>query len=1262
MITLQRGLQSLVVLALLLGTGDVWGQPGRGRGGPGGGFPGFGGFGGGFRGFGEPDSLLSNLRRDGLASELGLTESQQEQLNSIADELRNARGEFMRERFNQPRDPNQTDEQRREQFRKDMAEFSKPYEQRAIKLLNDQQKATWEVKKAEFVKEAAEREAERQASGNNGPPSRGPTPGGSPQPPQRPRTIVLDPPPEGAVAEASFGVMAPGEGGARGVGPDALISFNFRHAPWTEVLKLFAETAGLTLDLTAVPPDTFNYYDDHRYTVTEALDVLNGYLLPKGYLLIRRDRFLACINVDDGILPSMVPDITASELPHRGKYEMVRLVIPVQGSDADRIDGEIQVLLGPQGTVTAMRNTNSLVVTDIASNVRRVYELLQGGIEKDSDHDYKAIPLKYISAADAERQVRRHFGLNPAMSLSSTQPTFGGFYPGGFGPGGFGGPGFDPRFGGGPGFGGPGGDPRYSSSGSSDRDRSSSGSSRSSSSAAQQSPYAGKIQVTADTRTNSLLVTASSQLVRLVEDVVRTMDTNRRPDGTLIEDSTSPVVLKVYNVSGGDATQIATTLGYMMPTVLIIPDARNARLHIQATEDEHREVATLVKQFTGDAGNSVMVIALQKLDPIAATNTIRNLFVNEGTRAPTIEADAQGRKLMVRGTPDQVAQVRTLLAQLGEPGDSGQPASSGGPVRRIPLAGRDLEEFLPMLKQTWEGTYKSPIRIVVPSAPSSPIRNRKVPSQSSLLEEPPPSTQTLPATPAVPLAQEKAIVRDLIDNSVAAPTRSLITRSTTTGRRLPAVSVVAEESLPEPESFAPRSAARVVPPPAEPAPTTRTDDDAAFNAFLESFCDPVDTQTSGDNASDEETDAQNDEDTGEAIDQSAPAEAAASQKPIGLTVVGDELIITGGDDATRDEMEALIAELAAIIPARTRWTMFYLRSADATETAQMLERLFPQSTVTASTGSSDGILGSLSSGLSSFGRGLMNTTGLSNYTLGGQQLRIITEPRMNALFVSGPSDKIAEVEAMLQVLDGTDMPQSLRERLPRTIAVEYADIDEVAEIVQNVYKDAINPEQNQGSRGGFNPLAMLMGQQGGGGQGARPRGPELTVGIDYRSSHLIVSCNDTLFRQIEDMVKLIDQRARDAKHTVRVVPLATADPALVSTTLASLIPKVSVSSTRSSRPRPGQPGAESSEGNQTRSSSSSSSGYRPSFGGGDSDLMRRIIEQRMQQQGGGPSGSPFGGDRGGSDRGGSDRGSFFRFGGPGGFGGGFGGDRGRDGR
>ncbi len=66
-----------------------------------------------------------------------------------------------------------------------------------------------------------------------------------------------------------------------------LWTFNFQDAPWQVVLKNFARHAKLSLQLEQTPPGTLSYYDDRAYSLIEALDVINDFLLKEGYLIVQ---------------------------------------------------------------------------------------------------------------------------------------------------------------------------------------------------------------------------------------------------------------------------------------------------------------------------------------------------------------------------------------------------------------------------------------------------------------------------------------------------------------------------------------------------------------------------------------------------------------------------------------------------------------------------------------------------------------------------------------------------------------------------------------------------------------------------------------------------------------------------------------------------------------------------------------------------------------------------------------------------------------
>ncbi|MFM7920499.1 MAG: hypothetical protein ACKPJJ_09740, partial [Planctomycetaceae bacterium] len=92
--------------------------------------------------------------------------------------------------------------------------------------------------------------------------------------------------PPGAVVVSSFGAAAvPGERAEK-------LSFNMRYAPWDQVLQDFAAAGGYTLDITQLPTGTFTHIDSAEYTISQAMDIINGYLQRKGYTLVVKDNFL----------------------------------------------------------------------------------------------------------------------------------------------------------------------------------------------------------------------------------------------------------------------------------------------------------------------------------------------------------------------------------------------------------------------------------------------------------------------------------------------------------------------------------------------------------------------------------------------------------------------------------------------------------------------------------------------------------------------------------------------------------------------------------------------------------------------------------------------------------------------------------------------------------------------------------------------------------------------------------------------------------
>ncbi|HWL07030.1 MAG TPA: secretin N-terminal domain-containing protein, partial [Planctomicrobium sp.] len=642
-----------------------------------------------------------------------------------------------------------------------------------------------------------------------------------------------------------------------------------------------------------------------------------------------------------------------------------------------------------------------------------------------------------------------------------------------------------------------------------------------------------KPRVTIDARTNQLLVSATPAMHALVEQALKTIDLEGE-ESQFSPTSTRPF-LKVYTVTSSDTREVTKTIDALIPGVVVNEDARNRKIHIQASPEQHRQVEALIVQMEGGSGSRQMaVFRLSSMDPSAATTTIRAMFLNE-TDAPTIEADLYGRQVLVRGSTEQITQIRTLLSQLGEDG-SGVRGERFDRVRTIPLSGRDPKELLPILERMWNTRNGSSIRVIDPSSRPGAV-------------VPPASSGRHPLDPEV---------RSERTQSESASRNSAMRESS---RRLP-VRTVAQT-----------------------------------------------TETQGN------TDSQNER-------EAAPRSTEPRRQPsdITVTIVGDELVISSSDPAQLNELEELLQQTMQAVPPRITWTVFTLQSSDATETANMLRLLFPGSTVAASAASSGGSL--LGGGVSSLGSSLMGMTGLDSLGT-SPQLKFIPDVRLNALFVTGPAALVREVEEMLRVLDADSLGgDSLRDKVARMIPVNYANAQEVHDIVKDVYKSYIDPPRAANNN---NPLAMLAAARGGGGRGDAQEPPvKLAIGVDSSTSNLIVWSDEPLFREVEALVQSIDVAAMEARRTIHVIPLQNTSSTVMQGALNSIIPQVKISTTGS------------------RSGSSSSPSSPPAAttpGGGSSDQMRQMFEQRMRERmqggggfggfgGGGPGGGGFGGGRG----------------------------------
>jgi len=193
---------------------------------------------------------------------------------------------------------------------------------------------------------------------------------------------------------------------ARPTGPD-LITLNFVNADIEGVVKAVSEMTGKNFVLDSRVKGTINIVSAKPISSALVYEVFLSALRLQGFAAIEDRGIVKIVPETDAKLhqsPTLGPQ---DKLRARGdqiqtqvfmlRYESAAQMVPI-----------LRPLIAPNNTITAYPNSNSLVITDYASNLQRVEKIIDS-IDQPSGTDPIVIPLRYASALDAAQTVNRLF-------------------------------------------------------------------------------------------------------------------------------------------------------------------------------------------------------------------------------------------------------------------------------------------------------------------------------------------------------------------------------------------------------------------------------------------------------------------------------------------------------------------------------------------------------------------------------------------------------------------------------------------------------------------------------------------------------------------------------------------------------------------------------------------------------------------------------------------------------------------------------------
>ena len=639
--------------------------------------------------------------------------------------------------------------------------------------------------------------------------------------------------------------------------------------------------------------------------------------------------------------------------------------------------------------------------------------------------------------------------------------------------------------------------------------------------------------------------------------------------------------------------KVTQTLLAENPGVRLAIDPKTGYLIALARPAGHATIKATIEQMRKDA-QSVEVLDLRVLDPQVAVLAINRLFGTESDEAPKIDADLANRRLLIRGSTGQIAEIRSLLAKMGE--TFGGPA--GGKLRVLPMDSENAEQLIERLEALWPTLGGNELRVM-----RRGMRRMQEPPPGMIDERTPvPGSQDETDRPPMPRTRPMHLRERGSGRTGATETRTVwlcAAEETPDGARSVPVRA-SNEAKDEPSKTAKETphgvttnGARSVPVRASnegkvgPSETAEeTPHGVTTNGARSVPVRALDEAKNGPPETTKET-----PDRGVTTNESPqPSPTARSSTPVpspqspiprkGVTTNDppiflfygpNGLVVSSEDTEALDRLQGLIDTLQGGRHARSsepKLTVFYLRNAQAETISQTLTQLFAGAAP-----SSLGAAPSAPAGNQPSRGGQSGNTSSNAGTLGGigvagsfgrltpsGPVSITADGRLNALFVQAAPDDVDMIERILKVLDRSASPEDVpADAKPRLIQVRHTAAAEIAEVVKEVYQEQLSSGNNNNRP--RNPIEMMMmmrGRRGGdsrSGQSgaAQAEAIKLSIGVDERTNSLIVLAPEVLFEEIRMLVHELDEGAAGETETVQVVRLGASNAETVRDTLSTLL-------------------------------------------------------------------------------------------------------------
>lgn len=204
------------------------------------------------------------------------------------------------------------------------------------------------------------------------------------------------------------------------------LTFEFKNTDWGKVIRWFADEAKLDLNMAVTPEGSFNYSSNGEFTLLQAMDIINSFLIrEQGYILLRHANLIIVHDLNNEIPPTMIETIPITELDKRGEYELTQTEFDISGFDGPKFSGDIERLIRDDqgGKQLLVESSEILFVRETGGRLRliRKYLDMAKSIANGRETSMKIVELKFITPEEVMTVARELIPLDDENSFEDRE-------------------------------------------------------------------------------------------------------------------------------------------------------------------------------------------------------------------------------------------------------------------------------------------------------------------------------------------------------------------------------------------------------------------------------------------------------------------------------------------------------------------------------------------------------------------------------------------------------------------------------------------------------------------------------------------------------------------------------------------------------------------------------------------------------------------------------------------------------------------------